>query len=57
MNYLFATFFSESVFSSVIVYFPLTLIICTNLHWVTLASIILGSISLYAKNLGGGSNV
>jgi hypothetical protein len=48
-NYLFATIVKEPMFSAIIAYFPITIMICTNLHWVMLACIIVGSITLYAK--------
>jgi hypothetical protein len=49
LNYVFSEMASQSIFSSVLVYFPRTLIIGTNLHWVTLIAIVIGAISLYAK--------
>jgi len=48
-NYLFIEMVSEPVFSTVLVLFPRTIIVCTNLHWVALATIVVGSITLYAK--------
>lgn len=52
-NYMFAQLVSESVFSVALAYFPLTILICTNLHWVILISIVVGSITLYAKRESG----
>ena len=52
-NYLFSQMVSESVFNTAIVHFPKTLIICTNFHWIMLANIIIGSITLYAKKSRG----
>jgi hypothetical protein len=48
-NYMFAQIASESVFATAVAYFPITILICTNLHWVMLICIIIGSITLYAK--------
>ena len=48
-NYLFYEIVSNSVFSTITVFFPLTILICTNFHWIALASIVIGSITLYAK--------
>ena len=52
-NYLFSAMVSPSVLNSTIVRFPLTILVCTNLHWVMLALIIIGSIGLYAKREKG----
>lgn len=48
-NYLFFQMASNEVFAAVTVSFPLTLVLCTNLHWIALAVFIVGSITLYAK--------
>lgn len=48
-NYVFIQLVSPSVFNTAIGYFPRTLIICTNLHWIMLVLIIVGSITLYGK--------
>lgn len=48
-NYIFAQIASQAVFATAIAYFPITILICTNLHWVMLICIIVGSITLYAK--------
>jgi hypothetical protein len=48
-NYLFLRMVSESVFAAVTPYFPITLIICTNLHWISLIALVVGAITLYAK--------
>lgn len=52
-NYLFAALISPSAFTSVLVYFPRTILIATNLHWVMLLFIVVGSIGLYAKKEKG----
>jgi len=48
-NHIFIEMVSQSVFDAAIGFFPRTLIICTNLHWVMMALIIVGSITLYGK--------
>ena len=48
-NYLFIEIVSEAAFATILVLFPRTLVICTNLHWVALATIVIGSVTLYAK--------
>ena len=53
MNYIFVQIVSNEAFSSVITMFPRTILICTNLHWVALACILVGSITLYAKKEKG----
>ena len=49
LNYIFSQMISTGAFDTVMVYFPKTLIICTNLHWVALATFVIGSIALFAK--------
>jgi len=48
-NYLFAQLVGQDVFTATLLYFPNTIIICTNLHWVALLAFAVGSIALYAK--------
>lgn len=48
-NYVFIQTVSQPVFTATIVAFPLTILICTNLHWVALVAMVVGSITLYAK--------
>jgi len=48
-NYIFSQIVSDASFAAVIVFFPRTIIICTNLHWVALAALIIGSVTLYGK--------
>ncbi len=48
-NYIFIQIVGDSVFSGVLIYFPKMILICTNLHWIALVLIVLGSIALYAK--------
>lgn len=48
-NHVFIQLVSNAVFDTAVGYFPKTLIICTNLHWVMLVLIVVGSITLYGK--------
>jgi hypothetical protein len=48
-NHIFIQMVSQSIFDTAIGFFPRTLIICTNLHWIMLVLIIVGSITLYGK--------
>lgn len=48
-NYIFSQIVSEEVFASVIVFFPRTIMIGTNLHWIALVCLVIGSITLYGK--------
>ena len=52
-NYLFVQLVSNSVFSSVITFFPLTILVCTNLHWIILVCIVVGSVTLFGKKETG----
>lgn len=52
-NYAYSQFISQSVFDAVRGTFPLTTLICTNFHWISLAALIVGSITLYAKRETG----
>lgn len=53
-NFIFAQIVSNAAFATVIMFFPGTILILTNLHWVMLVMIVIGSITLYAKNPSGG---
>jgi len=58
ISYVFNYAFTQLVtadanLQAVLVFFPRTIMICTNLHWVSLACIIVGSITLYAKEEKG----
>jgi len=55
-NFIFIQLVSPVVFATTILSFPKTIIICTNLHWIALAGIIVGSVTLYAKKQGGEIN-
>lgn len=52
-NYVFILMVSPEVFSTAIGVFPRTMALCTNLHWIALACIVVGSITLYAKKEKG----
>jgi len=48
-NYIFQEMVGNTLFTATVLYFPLTILVCRNLHWVMLAMIIVGAITLYAK--------
>lgn len=52
-SYVFQQMVSPAIFSNAVAVFPNTLIICTNLHWVGMVLMIVGSIALYAKRPQG----
>ncbi len=52
-NFIFIELVSDDLFATTLVFFPKTILICTNLHWITLAAIVIGSITLYAKKDSG----
>lgn len=52
-SYIFGQIVSQDVFNAVLVFFPRSVLIGTNLHWVMLLVIIVGSITLYAKREKG----
>lgn len=53
-NYMFVQIVGQAAVQSVLVYFPLTMIVCTNFHWIALVVWTVGSITLYAKRDRGG---
>jgi len=53
MSYFFQSFASNALFTATLAYFPRTVLICTNLHWVILVALIVGSISLFGKKPRG----
>jgi len=53
MNYMFAEIVSQPQFVATLLFFPRTVIICTNLHWISLVTFVVGSIALYAKKERG----
>jgi hypothetical protein len=52
-NYIFIQIVTQPVFSTAIGFFPRTMILCTNLHWIMLIEIIVGSLTLYGKKEQG----
>jgi len=48
-NYTFAQYATNAAITVAAAFFPLTIIVCTNLHWVSLAGIVIGSLTMYAK--------
>ena len=52
-SYMFQQMVSPAVFIPVTKYFTRTILICTNLHWVALATLILGSITMFGKRERG----
>jgi len=58
MNYYFIELISPTQLQAVQVYFPISLIICTNLHWIALITVIVGAVFAYNYNTsnqsGGG---
>ena len=48
-NYIFSQIVSDAAFATTIVFFPRTILICTNLHWIALVCLVVGSITLYGK--------
>jgi len=52
-NNLFIQLVSPEVFNATIGVFPRTMILCTNLHWIMIVIIIVGSITLYGKEEKG----
>ena len=55
-NFMFAQFVSNVVFDTIRVNFVKTIWICTNLHWVSLVAIIIGSILTYSKKVDYDTN-
>lgn len=49
-NYIFSRMVLTPELTAVQIYFPKLLAVCTNLHWIALATIIVGSLALYAKS-------
>ncbi len=48
-NFIFIELISQDAFSLTRQFFPKTILLCTNLHWIALIAIIIGSITLYGK--------
>lgn len=47
--YTFSQIASNSVFSGIVGFFPRTVALVTNLHWILLGMVVVGSISMFAK--------
>jgi len=52
-NYIFQAMVSSTLFDATLLYFSRTILICTNLHWVMLINIIVGSITFFGKRERG----
>ena len=48
-NYIFQQLVSPTIFNATLAYFPITILICQNFHWIALVTFTVGSITLYAK--------
>jgi hypothetical protein len=49
LSYIFQSYTDSTLIQATLIYFPKTLMICTNLHWVALICIAVGSITLFGK--------
>jgi len=52
-NYIFIKLVSPTVFNVVLLSFPKSIILCTNLHWIALIGFVIESITLYGKKPKG----
>jgi len=52
-NFMFQELVSVSVLNSATAAFPKLVLICTNLHWLALAMLVVGTITLYGKQEKG----
>lgn len=52
-SYILSQFMSNSAFNAILYRFPLTLMLGTNLHWLALSMLVIGSIALYGKKEKG----
>jgi len=50
INKIFIDIIGHTTFDAIRMYFPKTILICTNLHWVALAAFVIGSIALFGKS-------
>lgn len=53
LSYVFQNIISDVTFAALLTTYPITILICTNLHWVALANVAVGAIALYAKKPKG----
>jgi len=49
LDYIFYQIITNSAFSSIINYYPNTILICTNLHWLALAMLVVGGYASYTS--------
>lgn len=52
-NILFVGIFGQEALQTTLVHFPMTMLLCVNFHWIALVSLIVGSITLFAKKEKG----
>jgi hypothetical protein len=53
LNYIFSQIVTQPAFSAILGYFSLTVLICTNLHWIALVSFCIALLSMYGKKDSG----
>lgn len=49
INYLFVKIVETGIFNTVTSHYPILILLCSNLHWVSLFLVVIGSITLYSK--------
>lgn len=52
-NFVFAEFVRNPLVAAIAVNYPRTILICTNLHWVMLITVVVGMITLFGKKEKG----
>ena len=52
-NYVFAEMVGQPAFALILVQFPRTIMICTNLHWIMLVMMFIGIVTLFGKKEKG----
>lgn len=52
-NYVFSQIVSQAEFDVVRAFYPKTILVCTNFHWIALVAFVVGSVTLYAKREKG----
>jgi len=57
LSYVFSQIVSNPAFNSVVLVFPRSILIGTNLHWVMLACIVVGSVAMFGKKSDRGQFV
>lgn len=53
LSYFFQQFAGNALFTATLAYFPRTVLVVSNLHWVILIALCVGSITLFAKKPKG----